>query len=180
MMMKMLEAGGMTAMSDGIREADVDNPKGYYELEAVKKTKEDPSWLEDAHGKVVKMVYSLLYDLTDGHEYRVVFMRRNIDEILASQKKMLDRLGAGSGGGVSEAEMKALFDKQIRACKEFLSEDSRFQFIEVLYNDLLEDPEPTLAEVDRFLGRSLDVSAMTTVVDQKLYRNRHCALGEMS
>lgn len=76
-----------------VRKADEDNPRGYYEFEAVKKTKQDSSWLEGSAGKVVKMVYRLLYDLPEGYEYRVVFMRRDLKEVLASQEKMLRRLG---------------------------------------------------------------------------------------
>ena len=90
MMMQAIAAGGIPALTDGFRAADVDNPRGYYEFEPVKKTREDASWLDRAGGKVVKMVYRLLYDLpAEGYEYRVVFMRRDIREVLASQKKML-------------------------------------------------------------------------------------------
>src|SRR5574337_153211 len=85
MMMQMLHRGGIPAVTDEIRSADEDNPKGYYEFEPVKKTKEDASWLARAGGKVVKMVYRLLYDLPGDYAYHVVFMRRNLREVIASQ-----------------------------------------------------------------------------------------------
>ena len=74
MMMRILEAGGMDVLTDQIRTADVDNPRGYYEFEPVKKTKDDPSWIPEAAGKAVKMVYQLLYDLPDGFHYQILMM----------------------------------------------------------------------------------------------------------
>ena len=92
MMMRMLEQGGLPVLIDGVRTADDDNPNGYYEFEAVKQTREDASWLEGSEGKAVKMVYRLLYDLPPDRAYRVLFMTRNLDEVLASQRVMLTRL----------------------------------------------------------------------------------------
>src|SRR5262245_12295550 len=99
MMMSMLEAGGLGALTDGIRAADEDNPKGYYEFERVKKIKQDTAWLADAKGRVVKMISQLLLDLPAAYQYRIIFMRRNIDEILASQKQMMVRRGTAKDGG---------------------------------------------------------------------------------
>ena len=93
MMMQMLEAGGLPIVTDHIRKADEDNPRGYYELEKVKKIKEDPSWLADCHGKAFKMVSALLYFLPKSRKFKVIFMKRNIEEMLASQRLMLMRLG---------------------------------------------------------------------------------------
>ena len=93
LMMRMLESGGIPVLIDGVRDADEDNPQGYYEYEPVKKTKEDTTWLQQASGKAVKMVYQLLYDLPPHYQYRVVFMRRRMSEVLASQKIMLNRRG---------------------------------------------------------------------------------------
>ena len=92
LMMQMLVQGGFEAVTDHIRAADTDNPRGYYELEKVKKLKEDASWLPETRGKVVKMVSQLLFDLPAGERYRVIFMQRDLDEMLASQEKMLERL----------------------------------------------------------------------------------------
>ena len=171
MMMRMLEAGGIEALIDDIREADIDNPRGYYEYEPGKSTRDDPRWLESASGKVVKMVYSLLYDLADGHQYRVVFMRRDLEEILRSQQKMLDRLGTREES-VSDDAMRQLFTAEIDKCRKFLRDDPRFSFLEVDYNKLLSGPGQLVEEVDRFLGGGLDCEAMAAVVDPSLYRNR--------
>ena len=93
MMMRMLEAGGMAVMTDHIRKADDDNPKGYYEYERVKSIKTDTTWLNEAEGKAVKMISALLTHLPPSHSYQVIFMRRKMEEVLASQQEMLRRRG---------------------------------------------------------------------------------------
>ena len=96
MMMKMLEAGGLAVQTDDLREADVDNPKGYYEDERVKDLEkmDDKSWIQESRGKVLKVISFLLKDLPEDNYYKVIFMRRNLEEIMASQNKMIDRLGS--------------------------------------------------------------------------------------
>lgn len=170
LMMRMLDVGGLPVLVDNVREADVDNPRGYYEYEPVKQTKADPSWVAPAVGKVVKMVYLLLLDLPPGPEYRVVFMRRNIDEVLASQKAMLDRLGKSSP--LDDARMAALFRDQLAKFDAWIADRPNFRRLDVSYNQLVTDPAPLAAEVDRFLGGGLDVEAMSRVIDPSLYRNR--------
>ena len=123
MMMKAIEAGGIEPIVDHIRKADEDNPKGYYEFEPVKKTKEDASWLKDASGKVVKMVYRLLYDLPADYQYRVIFTQRDLKEVLASQNKMLQRSGK-SGGGISDEQMEQLFAGELAKCEKWLAEQT--------------------------------------------------------
>src|SRR4026207_1213461 len=95
MMMKMLEAGGLTVMTDAIRQADIDNPRAYCECERVKNLEKetDKSYVREARGKVLKVISFLLKDLPDDNYYRVIFMRRHLDEVIASQNKMLDRRG---------------------------------------------------------------------------------------
>lgn len=93
MMMKMLEAGGMKILTDSQRTADEDNPKGYYEFELVKLIQRDKSWLPRAKGKVVKIISELLKNLPPDYQYKAIFMRRNLAEILAFQRQMLIRRG---------------------------------------------------------------------------------------
>ena len=171
MMMKMIEAGGMPALVDNIRRADEDNPKGYFEFEPVKKTKQDPSWLRQASGKVVKMVHLLLLDLPPDYQYRVVFMRRNLDEVIVSQNKMLERQGK-SLGKLGEDRLKQLFTAQINKVDEFLREHDSFRVIHVSYNEALQDAGPVVQQVNDFLGGHLDTEAMQQIADPSLYRNR--------
>src|SRR5262245_6505245 len=105
MMMKMLEAGGLTPYTDGERSADIDNPEGYYEFERVKDLERDPdkSWVRGARGKALKVISFLLRHLPGENRYRIVYMRRHLDEVLKSQDKMLDRLGNPAPGADLEA-----------------------------------------------------------------------------
>lgn len=171
MTMQMIEAGGVPALIDGIRENDEDNPKGYYEFEAVKQTKSDPSWLARAPGKVVKMVYRLLEDLPADGRYRVVYTRRDIDEVLASQNVMLERQGR-SGGGLSMDEFRRVFQADEQRVRDWLAKQPNFRVLDVNYNELLAGPRPIVEAIDGFLGGGLDVDAMTGVVDPSLYRNK--------
>ena len=170
LMMKMLEAGGMPVLVDNVREADVDNPRGYYEFEPVKQTKADAGWVADAAGKAVKMVYLLLLDLPPDYDYRVIFMRRTLDEVLASQKAMLERLGKSSP--LDDARMAALFRDQLARFDAWVVTRPNFALLDVSYNAMVTDPAPLARQVDQFLGGGLDVDAMTRVVDPSLYRNR--------
>ena len=170
MMMQMLAAGGLTPMTDGVRIADDDNPKGYYEFEAVKKTKEDASWLAGAGGKVVKMVYMLLYDLPPDRQYRVVFMRRHLREVIRSQDVMLQRSGKAQGP-LEADQLERVFAAQIDRCQQWLAEQPNFEVMYVDYNSVLSDPPPIVEQLATFAG-GLDTAAMLRVVDPALYRQR--------
>lgn len=171
MMMRMLEAGGTPVLIDHIRTADDDNPRGYYEFEAVKRTKQDSSWLEGSTGKAVKMVYRLLYDLPTDRDYRVLFMRRKLEEVLASQRTMLQRKGVASDPE-SDQQMETLFRRELQAFYDWVAQQQHISMIDVDYNRVQEDPLAELARVAEFLGGHLDVAAMANVVDASLYRNR--------
>jgi len=172
MMMKMLEAGGLPVLTDNIRVPNDDNPQGYYEFERVKKLPDgDTAWLDEAVGKVVKIITQLVIHLPDSHSYRVLVMRRSIPEILASQAKMLERRGE-AGGGVSDEQMSALFEKHLKQVYAWMDQQPNLEYIDVSYNEALSDPIPTIERIHAFLGGNLDTAAMAQVVDPGLYRNR--------
>ncbi|MBN1887646.1 MAG: hypothetical protein JW850_06635 [Thermoflexales bacterium] len=172
MMMKMLEAGGLEIVSDHLRTADEDNPKGYYEFERAKKLPEgDTAWLDEARGKVVKVISELVKHLPPTHNYKVLFMRRTIGEILASQQKMLERRGK-AGGAVSDEEMAALFDKHLKQVYAWMDGQPNLAYLDVDYNQMLREPRPILRQIKRFLGEGLDVDKMAAVADPSLYRQR--------
>lgn len=180
MMMKMLEAGGIAPLIDHIRKADEDNPKGYYEFEKVKDIKDDTSWLDEAAGKVVKMVSMLLLDLPRDRRYRIVFMRREMKEILASQRKMEERKGMEvKKGAEAEAEdrlMAAQFRKHLVKVHSFLEKSDNIDLLYVRYNDILANAKPVVEQVYEFFGGKLDVEKMREVVDPSLYRQRKQSL----
>ncbi len=171
MMMKMLEAGGMSILTDHIRTPDEDNPQGYYEYERVKKLKEDNTWLGEARGKVVKIISQLLFYLPPTYHYKVIFMRRKMEEILASQRQMLIRRGKPTDT-VSDERMAELFRQHLRRVEAWLDERPNMDVIYVDYNEVLRDPLPHVKRVNEFLGHALDVENMLSVVDPALYRQR--------
>jgi hypothetical protein len=172
MMMKMLEAGGLPPMTDAIRTADVDNPEGYYEFERVKQLdKGDAAWLPDAQGKVVKVISALLKHLPPGYEYRVVFMRRRIEEVLASQKKMLVHRGEATDA-VSDEELAQLYRKHLAHVDAWLTSQPNVKLLNVNYNMMLKDPEAELPALLAFFDNKLDRDKMLQIVKPELYRNR--------
>lgn len=171
MMMQMLEAGGVEVLCDGQREADDDNPRGYYELEAVKQTREDPSWLEAAGGKAVKLISQLLHDLPEATPAKVLFLRREMGEILASQRKMLERRGE-SGAGVDDGEMARIFAAHVEEVLAWARGREGVDVLEVQHAEVLGDPAGVARQVADFVGGGLDVAAMAGAVDGGLHRNR--------
>jgi len=171
MTMKMLEAGGIPPLTDQIRSADDDNPKGYFEFERAKKLREgDTAWIPQAEGKVVKIIGALLVHMPPGYEYRVLFMRRNMSEILASQAKML--ANRGEENKIDDETMAALFTKHLRQVEDWMKAQPDLKYLDIDYNDMLADPIPQVKKINRFLGGGLDEDAMLAVVDPDLYRQR--------
>ena len=172
MMMMMLEAGGIAPVADGIREADDDNPKGYYEFERVKKIKEDKAWLPDAKGKAVKMISQLLLDLPGDYHYKVIFMHRKIEEVLASQKQMLIRRGTFKEDGVSDEEMGKFLTMHVDQVLKKMQGMDNVERLCVNYNDMLADAGDSIAAINKLLGGDLNTEAMAGAVDKSLYRQR--------
>lgn len=172
MMMRMLEAGGIPILSDHVRAADEDNPKGYYEFEAVKKLETDTSWLPSARGRAVKMVSMLLYHLPADYRYKIVFMLRDLREVLASQAKMLERSGRSRPDAKTDALMEARFADHLEKVSAWLREQAQMDVLHVSYNDMVTDPSAYLPSLNAFLGGGLDIDAMRGVVAPDLYRQR--------
>jgi hypothetical protein len=169
LMMQMLDQGGIEVVTDNIRTPDRDNPKGYYEYEIVKKIKTDKSWLPATRGKAFKMVSLLLFDLPADERYRIVFMERNLDEMLTSQDKMLERLGRTAA---PSSEMKRSYTLHLERVRSWLSQQAHIQVCYVNYAHLMERPEEQARRVSEFLGGKADADRMAKTVDPALYRNR--------
>ena len=173
MLMGMLAAGGLELVSDGARTADEDNPKGYYELEQVKQLDKagDTSWLADARGKGVKIISFLLQHLPDGYRYKIIFVRRSLPEVLASQRKMLDRRGEAPGD-VNDEDMAQLFAAHLEKVQSQLATRPDCEVLYVEHREAVQTPAKVASEINRFLGDRLDIEAMRQAVDHHLYRNR--------
>jgi len=172
MAMKMLDAAGLPMVVDGVREADEDNPKGYFELERVKnlQAEADKSWLKACRGKAVKIVSSLLSALPNNNTYNVIFMTRDLDEVLASQTKMLKRRGETSE--TSDDTLRELYVSHLEKTRFVLRFRPQFEWIDVPYAEVISDPLTQARRINELLGGGLDVERMAAMVDSKLYRNR--------
>ena len=170
MMMQVLQTGGLPCITDELREADISNPKGYFEFEKVKGLRTDNSWLPEAKGKAIKIISHLLSCLPPELDYKVVFMERNLDEVLASQRKMLENQGR-SEGDPSDKRLSQIFAKQLYQVKKML-DDRQISTLFVGYRDVLENPVEISAKLQAFLGKNLDQQAIKDVVDYNLYHQR--------
>jgi sulfotransferase family protein len=172
LMMSMLAAGGLDVLTDHLRTADDDNPVGYFELEDVKKLIQgEHSWLSRSNGKAVKVISTLLPYLPDGYHYRIIFMRRAIEEVLASQRKMLINRGENPDK-ISNAQMAEVFEKNLQQTERWINSQAHASRIEINYKKLIDDPSPLVAEINKFLGGGLDEEKMVGVIDPSLYRQR--------
>ena len=171
LMMQMLAAGGMPVVSDGLRTPDADNPRGYFELEAVKKLKANSAWVTDARGHAVKVISMLLCELPADCEYRVIFMLRDMGEILSSQREMLKHRGT-AGDATGDAAMRLHFESHLKKVCKWLVKRKNFRVHFCEYQRLLREAAMEVRGVADFLGGSLDEPAMVRTIDPALHRNR--------
>ena len=175
LMMSMLQAAGLNIVTDHIRSPDEDNPKGYFEYEIVKKIKDDASWLPDTRGKVFKMVSMLLYNLPSSEKYRIIIMRRNLEEVLASQTRMLQRTGIEKNMAENE-QMYKLYQKHLIHLDAWVTKQPCIDVLYINYNELIDSPQKSIESIDHFLGGHLNIANMLDVIDRSLYRNRSSVL----
>ena len=172
LMMQMLEAGGMEILTDRIRGADEDNRMGYYEYEKVKSLKSDQNWLADASGKVIKIISELLKYLPGSYSYKIVFMERNIHEVLASQEQMLLRRGVDSACEMDDNQMAQIFEKHLAETRSWLEKQPSMETLYINHSDVLASPLEQAERINSFLRNALDVNHMASVIDPGLYRQR--------
>jgi hypothetical protein len=180
MFMSMLQAGGLPLLTDAVRAADHDNPKGYFEMERVKNLERDAdkSWLREARGRGIKVISHLLKELPDDNFYRIVFAMRDVEEVIASQNAMLSR--RGEPNPVTDDRARELYRRHLVNVRVMARQRRNMQMIEVHYADAVSDPRKVAERLNAFLGGGLDVAGMAAVVDGNLYRNRTETLDSVS
>jgi len=173
MMMRMLEAGGMPMLTDASRDADESNPHGYFEFAPTKQMGPDADlrWLADAKGRAVKLVSPLLEHLPSGYDYRIIFMQRDLGEVIASQNTMLARRGEPRSA-MSDADLAGHFGAHLQAVRKLIDGHRNMTAIEVAYTTVLNHPLDEARRIAAFLDRPLDETRMAAAVDRALYRNR--------
>jgi hypothetical protein len=171
LMMQMLAAGGMPALTDGERQADADNPRGYFEWERIKLLPREPDCIAEAEGKVVKVISQLLFALPAGREYRVIFMQRPLSEVVASQAEMIRRRGT-IGAALPPAALVAGLTAHLNQVNAWLKDKAHISFHRVEHQDVVQEPLRAAESIQQFLNCPLDVVAMSQQIDTSLYRQR--------
>ena len=174
LMMQMLAAGGMAVLSDGERQADTDNPRGYYEWERIKLLPREPGCIAEAEGKVVKVISQLLFALPLARDYKVIFMVRPLAEVVASQAEMIQRRGT-TGPALPDAAMIAGLQAHLNQVRAWVKNKPNLTVCDIEYHALLREPRATAEAVQSYLERRLDTEAMAGQVDLSLFRNRSAA-----
>ncbi len=170
MMMRMLESGGIPVMTDGVRTADDDNPRGYYEFEPVKQLEWNTSWLADAFNKAIKIIYVFLYHLPANHRYKVLFLRRSLNDVVASQKVMLDR--RRQAGTLTDEQLMESYNQQLQRLYSWVKRQSNIEILYLDYEEILSEPETAVLDITNFLGLPLNTHAMIQTIEPSLHRNR--------
>ncbi|MFI0348133.1 MAG: alkaline phosphatase family protein [Chthoniobacterales bacterium] len=164
LLMQMLSAGGMEIFTDDQRALDEHNPRGYFEHEKIKNIASDISFLNEATGKVSKIVIPLLWELPENFKGNILWIRRNLKEVITSQKKM-----AGLEAP-PEALLKAYLYYEEKTFELIASRE--WPVLELTHADVLADPKKSAEMINNFLGGQLDVEAMAKVVEPSLHRVR--------
>ncbi len=171
LMMQMLAAGGMPVLTDGERQADADNPRGYLEWERIKLLPQQPDCIAEAEGKAVKVISQLLFALPAGRDYRIIFLQRPLSEVVASQAEMIRRRGT-TGAALPPAALIAGLTAHLNQVNAWLTGKAHVSVHRVEHHDVLRDPLRTSESIQQFLKCPLDVVAMSQQIDPSLYRQR--------
>ena len=167
LMMQMLDKGGCEVLVDGKREADVSNPKGYYEYEPVMSIHKSNLWLEEAKDKVVKIVAPLLKFLSPKYRYKIIFMTRDLNEVIKSQQVM-----QGKDDNAFPVKLVEAYHKLLNSVKVWKNREPGVEMIYVNYKDVLDNPGPELERIESFVGLPLNKEDMIGCIDKSLHRNK--------
>ncbi len=170
-MMQMLAAGGLTPLTDGVRTADANNPRGYFEWEKAKRLPQNPAFIADAEDRVVKIISMLLLSLPQNHSYKVIFMERPLSEVAASQAAMIQKLGT-QGAGLAPESLARTLEAHLKQVKASLKLRPDIAVCWISHRSVMDDPQSAAVSIQRFLGVPLDVAAMAAQVDPSLYRQK--------
>ena len=163
----MLHKGGIKVLTDHDRKADESNPKGYFEYNPVMSIHKDNSWLGEAKNKSVKVVAPLLKFLSPEYRYKVIFMNRDLTEIIKSQQKMV-----GKNTDILPVKLFEAFNKQLDQVEIWKQKEPGVELMYLNYKDVLDNTDEVINKLSSFIGLDLNASEMISCVDKTLYRNK--------
>jgi hypothetical protein len=171
--MQMLVAGGVPWLADEARPPDVDNPRGYYELEAIKRLPDDAGWIDRAHGRAVKIVVPIVRALPPRVRCRVLLVRRAMSEVMASQRSMVARRGEAPLARNAEVALAAAFAHELVETERWIATHAAGRACVLDHGRILAEPYESAQTVAGWIGLpGLDVDGMAAVVDAALHRQR--------
>jgi predicted AlkP superfamily phosphohydrolase/phosphomutase/tetratricopeptide (TPR) repeat protein len=171
MMMQMLGAGGLEILTDYARESDNNNPRGYWEYNKVKNLASDNSWIHEGQGKVIKIIAFLLQYLPADYRYKVIFMEREMQEVIQSQQIMLGRK-VDVEKKVYPLALAETFAKQLEKTRSWINNHPQFDVLNINYETAINQPMDVAESLSSFLEVDLDIESMIRSVDPSLYRNK--------
>jgi tetratricopeptide (TPR) repeat protein len=172
LMMQILEANNIEIFTDSVRKADQHNPKGYYEHEKVKQLARDKSWLNQTVGKAVKIISQLLFHLPEYHQYKVIFMTRNLKEVIHSQRTMLREEKKSNEKDVYPAGLENAYKRNIRIVEQWAANRTNIEIEWVDYHDLLSLNDEIISRIGSFIGKPVDKERVAACLDNELYRSK--------
>lgn len=173
MMMQILDAGGLKPVTDNIRLADASNSKGYFEHEAVKAlSKGDYECLKNAQGRAIKVISSLLKHLPSDQQYKVIFMQRELDDVLDSQDKMLLSLNKPSNSQDNK-KLKQLYLQHLSNISNWLAQQNHIEVLYVNYTEVLKEPNKQISLIANFLKIETDSKPMIECIDKRMCHNEY-------
>ncbi len=169
MMMRALASGGLAPLTDHLRQGDARNPHGYFEWEAVKTRDGYLGWMDQARGRAVKLVSRFIQYLPATHGYRVLFMHREIDAVIRSQRDMAEHHSGQAWGAREAQDLARLYREHVAEVLAWVRQRPNMQLLELDYQRVLQDPHGEFARVAAFLApQSLALAPMVATVDRGL------------
>ena len=169
MLMQILHAGDLPCEFDESRKPDINNPKGYFELEGgkiISKLMDGSFPLEKFKGKVIKITAYGIKFLPPG-KYKILYSERNMDEILDSMEKMAKIKDE------NREETRQAFTGLNSMIKKQIMQRDDIDYIFVDYNEILANPEIGIKKIHEYFELpDENLENMINVVDKNLYRNR--------
>src|SRR5690606_9547068 len=159
--------GGVSVLTDDNRKPDHSNPNGYFEYNPVMSLHKDNSWLHLAKDKSIKVVAPLLKFLSPKYRYKVIFMNRDLTEVVQSQQKMI-----GKDPNTLPIKLMDAYQSHLNQVEIWKEKEPGVELIYVNYKDVLDNSEAMVEKVSNFTGVNMNKEAMISSVDKSLYRTK--------
>ena len=166
LIMQMLEAGGVQVMKSDHKPADIHNPKGYYELSEAQLLAQGAGFLKHCTGKAVKVYAHFLPHLPPDYNYKIIYIHRDVYEIIKSQNIM-----GGNTGAAHFSTAQALENRREKALG-WIRQTPGISLLELDYREVVNHPEIHAESIASFMESELNIHDMTMAVDKSLYRQK--------